>query len=143
MLIGPSITLEKLEEHLKERLYKIRMEIPKLKKEFVQLQEDFKEIPRVINETVHDKVEERVNPEFINIPEKFKSTEEKIKELQEQEALIQEKLGELEDIEERSLGKNNIDKSKYKITLTLNDCLMLGIELNKPPTNSSVGAEAD
>lgn len=135
MLVGPSITLEKLEKHLKDRLFEIRMEIPKLKKEFVQLQSDFKQIPRVINETNHDKVEERVNPDFISIPEKFKAVEERIKELQEQEVHMQEKLDELDDIEERSVGKNNIDKSKYKITLTLNDCLMLGIELDKPPEN--------
>ncbi|WAT23600.1 hypothetical protein O0R52_21630 (plasmid) [Bacillus halotolerans] len=135
MLVGPSITLEKLEKHLKDRLFEIRMEIPKLKKEFVQLQSDFKQIPRVINETNHDKVEERVNPDFITIPEKFKAVEERIKELQEQEVHMQEKLDELDDIEERSVGKNNIDKSKYKITLTLNDCLMLGIELDKPPEN--------
>ncbi|MBU5262159.1 hypothetical protein [Bacillus atrophaeus] len=135
MLVGPSITLEKLEKHLKDRLFEIRMEIPKLKKEFVQLQSDFKQIPRVINETNHDKVEERVNPDFISIPEKFKAVEERIKELQEQEVHMQEKLDELDDIEEKSVGKNNIDKSKYKITLTLNDCLMLGIELDKPPEN--------
>ncbi|KAF2421721.1 hypothetical protein [Bacillus subtilis] len=139
MLVGPSITLEKLEKHLKDRLFEIRMEIPKLKKEFVQLQNDFKQIPRVINETNHDKVEERVNPDFISIPEKFKAVEERIKELQEQEVHMQEKLDELDDIEERSVGKNNIDKSKYKITLTLNDCLMLGIELDKPPKNSVAG----
>ena len=139
MLVGPSITLEKLEQHLKDRIYEIRMEIPKLKKEFAQLQNDFKQIPRVINDVNHDKVEERVNPDFVKIPEKFKAVEEQIKELQEQEIHIQEKLQELEDIEERSKGKNNIDKSKHKITLTLNDCLMLGIELNRPLQNSDVG----
>ncbi|ARC67387.1 hypothetical protein B14_200176 (plasmid) [Bacillus licheniformis] len=139
MLVGPSITLEKLEQHLKDRIYEIRMEIPKLKKEFAQLQNDFKQIPRVINDVNHDKVEERVNPDFVKIPEKFKAVEEQIKELQEQEIHIQEKLQELEDIEERSKGKNNIDKSKYKITLTLKDCLMLGIELNRPLQNSDVG----
>lgn len=143
MLVGPSITLEKLEQHLKDRLYEIRMKIPKLKKEFAQLQNDFKQIPRVVNETNHDKVEERVNPDFINIPEKFRAVEEQIKELQEQEVHIQEKLDELEDIEERSVGKNNIDKSKEKITLTLNDCLMLGIELDQPPANADVGVKEE
>lgn len=137
MLVGPSIVLEKLEEHMKDRVYGIKMELPKLKKEFAQLGEDFKRIPRVVIEKGVDGVEKEVaNPDFVNIPDRMKEIELKIKDLQEQQEFMEAKLDELDDIEERSQlrGNRKIDKSSEKITLTLKDCLLLGIETDEAPT---------
>lgn len=125
MLIGPSITLAKLEKHMNDRVYEIKMEIPKLEKELMRLQQEFRMIPRTI---IDDEGEEITNPEFIKMPEQMKELEEKIKDLHEQQEFMEAKLDELYDIEERSLGRGNIKKDEYKITLTLNDCLKLGIE---------------
>ncbi len=131
MLIGPSVTLEKLEEHMRERLYEIKMDLPKKQKEFYQLGEDFKRIPRtVIKEKDGAEVEES-NPDFIKIPGKMKEVEASIVDLQDQQQFIEDKLNELETIEDRSKGKGNIDKSEYKITLTLNDCLAMGIAFDE------------
>lgn len=137
MLVGPSIVLEKLEEHMKDRVYGIKMELPKLKKEFTQLGEDFKRIPRVIMETRKDGTEQEIaNPDFVKIPDRMKEIELKIKDLQEQQEFMEAKLDELDDIEERSQlrGNRKIDKSTDKITLTLKDCLLLGIEADEAPT---------
>lgn len=135
MLVGPSITLEKLEKHMADRVYEIKMELPKLHKKFDQLQEDFKKIPRLVMEEQKDGSElEVANPDFIKIPEQMKELEAQIKELQEQQVFMEDKLAELDDIEDRSKGRGNIDKSKEKITLTLNDCLKLGIDTTEAPT---------
>lgn len=136
MLVGPSITLAKLEEHMKDRLYGIKMELPKLKKEFTQLAEDFKRIPRLVIEKRNDGTEVEVaNPDFVKIPDDMKRIELKIKDLQDQQELMEAKLDELDTIEERSQlrGNRKIDKEKEKITLTLNDCVALGIELDEAP----------
>lgn len=134
MLIGPSITLAKLEEHMMERLYEIKMEMPKLQKEFSQLREDFKRIPRTIIAEKEGKEVEIMNPDFVAIPDKMKAIEMEIKERQEQQELYENKLEELETIEDRSKGKGNVDKEKVKITLSLNDCLKLGITTDSAPT---------
>jgi predicted transcriptional regulator len=124
MLIGPSITLAVLEEKLNDRSYEIKMEIPKLQKEFSRLREEFKIVPRT---TENDKGEEITNPDFLNLPKRMQEIEDQVKELQDQQEFIDEKLVELEDIEERSKGRGNVDKAKDTVTLTLNDCLKLGI----------------
>jgi hypothetical protein len=126
MLIGPSITLAVLEEKLNDRSYEIKMELPKLQKEFSRLREEFKIVPRTKED---DKGEEITNPDFLNLPKRMQAIEEQIKELQEQQLFLDEKLVELDDIEERSKGRGNVDKSKDKITLSLNDCVKLGITL--------------
>lgn len=126
MLIGPSITLEALEEKLNDRSYEIKMEVPKLQKEFSRLREEFKLIPRT---SVNEKGEEITNPDFLNLPDRMQAIEDNIKELQDQQAFIDDKLVDLEDIEERSKGRGNVNKATDKITLSLNDCLKLGITL--------------
>ncbi|MGV7000365.1 hypothetical protein ACWA2C_16890 [Priestia megaterium] len=128
MLIGPSITLAELEEKLKDRLYEIKMDLPKAQKEFARLREEFKRIPRIIVADKDGEEVETINPDFIKIPDQLKEIEEKIKGYQEQQEFLEEKLEELETIEERSKGRGNINKEKEKITLSLNDCLKLGIE---------------
>lgn len=128
MLIGPSITLEKLEEHMKNRVYEIKMDLPKLEKEFRRLGEEFKMIPRTI---INEEGEEITNPDFIAIPKRMREIEEAIQELQDQQEFMEAKLMELEDIEERSKGRGNVIKSRDKIILSLNDCIKLGITLNE------------
>lgn len=128
MLIGPSITLAQLEEKLNDRAYEIKMELPKLQKEFSRLRGEFKLVPRT---TENDKGDEITNPDFLNIPKQMQEIEDQIKEMQDQQLFIEEKLVDLSDIEDRSKGRGNVDKSKDKITLTLNDCLKLGITLEE------------
>ncbi len=131
MLVGPSITLEKLEEHMRNRLYEIKMELPKKQKEINQLGEDFKRIPKTIIKNKDGEELEESNPDFIKIPEKMKKIEADINDLHEQQEFIEDKIDELETIEERSKGKGNINKSEYKITLSLNDCLAMGITIDE------------
>lgn len=126
MLIGPSITLDKLEKHMNDRVYEIKMELPKLQKEFNRLRGEFKLVPRTVE---NEEGEEVTNPDFLAIPKNMEQVEKQIKELQEQQVFMEEKIVELSTIEERSKGRGNIDKSKEKITLSLNDCLRLGINL--------------
>lgn len=128
MLIGPSITLAELEEKLKDRLYEIKMDLPKAQKEFARLREEFKRVPRIIVAEKDGEEVDTINPDFIKIPDQLKEIEEKIKGYQEQQEFLEEKLEELETIEDRSKGRGNINKEKEKITLSLNDCLKLGIE---------------
>lgn len=131
MLVGPSITLEKLEEHMNDRVYENKMKLPKLQKEFNRLRGEFKLIPR----TVENKDgEEITNPDFLNLPKQMAAIEAEILEIQAQQVLMEEKLVELSDIEDRSKGRGNIDKSKEKITLSLTDCVKLGLELTQAPT---------
>ena len=135
MLVGPSITLEKLEEHMADKLYQNKMELPKLQKEFNQLREDFKRIPRTVYETKEGKEVEVVNPDFTKIPDQMKVVEARIKEIQEQQEFMEGKLEELETIEDRALKTGvKLNKADHKITLTLNDCVALGIELEEAPT---------
>lgn len=133
MLVGPSITLEDLEEHMRDRIYEMKMELPKLQKEFSHLREEFKSVRRTSVVEKEGKEVEIMNPEFVEIPDKMKEIETQIKNYQEQQEFMESKIDELETIEERSKGRNNIDKANTKITLTLNDCLMLGISTEKAP----------
>jgi predicted RNase H-like nuclease (RuvC/YqgF family) len=126
MLIGPSITLAELEEHMNDRSYELKMELPKLQKEFNRLREEFKLIPRTIE---NEKGETITNPDFLNMPVRMQELETQMKDFAEQQEFMDKKLVELEDIEDRSKGRGNVDKSKDKITLTLNDCLKLGLSL--------------
>jgi hypothetical protein len=126
MLIGPSITLGDLEEKLNDRVYELKLETPKKQKEFNRLRTEFKNVPRTID---NEDGEEITNPDFLNMPKRMQELETEIKDSQEQQIFIEEKLVELSDIEERSKGRGNVDKSKDKITLTLADCLKLGIEV--------------
>lgn len=128
MLVGPSITLEKLENQMNDRVYEIKMELPKLQKEFNRLRSEFKNVPRTID---NEEGEEITNPDFINIPHRMTEIEVQMKDLQDQQAFMEEKLVELSDIEERSKGRGNIDKSKEKITLSLNDCIKMGLSLEE------------
>lgn len=133
MLVGPSITLEDLEVHMRDRIYEMKMELPKLQKEFSHLREEFKRVKRTSIVEKEGKEIEIMNPEFVEIPDKMKEIEIKIKNYQEQQEFMEGKIDELETIEERSKGRNNIDKANTKITLTLNDCLMLGISTEQAP----------
>lgn len=129
MLVGPSITLEKLEKHMADKLYEIKLALPKKIKEFDQLRVDFKKIPRLIIETNNGEEKEVVNPEFKSIPDQMKALENEIKEMQDRQDLLEEKMAELETIEDRAFAKGlKFDKKERKITLSLNDSLALGID---------------
>jgi hypothetical protein len=79
MLIGPSLTLGTLEEKLNERSYEIKMELPKLQKEFNRLRGEFKLVPRTAE---NEDGEEITNPDFLSIPKRMAALEENINDFQ-------------------------------------------------------------
>ncbi|MBJ7935625.1 MULTISPECIES: hypothetical protein [Bacillus cereus group] len=126
MLIGPSLTLEKLEEKMQDKLYDIKMNRNKKVKELETLHAELNDISK----TVYDASDSRIaNPKYVKLFGEFNEKQKELSEMDETQTYIENKLQELEDIEERSKGKGNINKAENKITLTLNDCLKLGIEL--------------
>ncbi|HHT7153248.1 hypothetical protein [Bacillus thuringiensis] len=127
MLIGPSLTLEKLEEKMQDKLYDIKMNRNKKVKELETLHAELNDISK----TVYDEVSDSriANPKYVKLFGEFNEKQKELSEMDETQTYIESKLQELEDIEERSKGKGNINKAENKITLSLNDCLKLGIEL--------------
>lgn len=126
MLIGPTLTLEQLEQHMKAKLDDNKMEVNKLSKEYAKAKQEFQVTPKMI---VDEKGEQVVNPRYLELIEQIKKIEERINEIHDENEFLSFRLEELETIEERSSGK--VKKDRDKITLTLNDCLKLGITLNE------------
>ena len=122
MLIGPTITLEDLEKHMSEKLNENKMELNKIGKETAKLRQKFQTTPKMTTEDDGDTV---VNPEFLRLKEVIEANEKRVMEINDQNEFIEIRIADLEEIEDKSLGK--VDKKKARITLTLNDCLMLGI----------------
>lgn len=127
MLIGPSLTLEKLEEKMQDKLYDIKMNRNKKVKELETLHAELNDISKTVYDDASDS--RIANPKYVKLFGEFNEKQKELSEMDETQAYIENKLQELEDIEERSKGKGNINKAENKITLTLNDCLKLGIEL--------------
>ncbi|PFV35662.1 hypothetical protein [Bacillus thuringiensis] len=127
MLIGPSLTLEQLEEKMQDKLYDIKMNRNKKVKELETLHAELNDISKTVYDDASDS--RIANPKYVKLFEEFSEKQKELSEMDETQTYIESKLQELEDIEERSKGKGNINKSENKITLTLNDCLKLGIEL--------------
>lgn len=127
MLIGPSLTLEKLEEKMQDKLYDIKMNRNKKVKELETLHAELNDISKTVYDDASDS--RIANPKYVKLFGEFNEKQKELSEMDETQTYIENKLQELEDIEERSKGKGNINKAENKITLTLNDCLKLGIEL--------------
>ncbi|MCU5224138.1 MULTISPECIES: hypothetical protein [Bacillus cereus group] len=127
MLIGPSLTLEKLEEKMQDKLYDIKMNRNKKVKELETLHAELNDISKTVYDDASDS--RIANPKYVKMFGEFNEKQKELSEMDETQTYIESKLQELEDIEERSKGKGNINKAENKITLTLNDCLKLGIEL--------------
>ncbi|HFF1838722.1 MULTISPECIES: hypothetical protein [Bacillus] len=127
MLIGPSLTLEQLEEKMQDKLYDIKMNRNKKVKELETLHAELNDISKTVYDDASDS--RIANPKYVKLFEEFSEKQKELSEMDETQTYIESKLQELEDIEERSKGKGNINKAENKITLTLNDCLKLGIEL--------------
>lgn len=125
MLIGPTITLAKLEEHMNEKVNGNKMELNKLAKELAKFRQEFHVTPKMTAD--EESGEQIVNPRYLELLDEINDIQESIEELNNQNDFIVKRVEELESIEERSYGK--VDKAKNKITLSLNDCLALGIEL--------------
>lgn len=129
MLIGPTLTLEKLEEHMQNKLYDIKMTRNKKVKELQSLQEELSDVSKTIYD---DETDNRIaNPKYIKLFNEFEAQQKELSEMDNTQAFIENKLIELDDIEERSKGRGNVNKAETRITLTLNDCLKLGIELEE------------
>ncbi|PGC56699.1 hypothetical protein COM24_07760 [Bacillus toyonensis] len=127
MLIGPSLTLEQLEEKMQDKLYDIKMNRNKKVKELETLHAELNDISKTVYDDASDS--RIANPKYVKMFGEFSEKQKELSEMDEIQTYIESKLQELEDIEERSKGKGNINKAENKITLTLNDCLKLGIEL--------------
>jgi hypothetical protein len=124
MLIGPTLTLAKLEEKMNDKLHEIKMNKGKMEKNLRALQIELNQMDKTILNEHGDRIS---NPKYIELYNQFEKERKELEEIEEMQEFIEEKLQELEDIEERSKGRGNIDKEKDKITLSLNDCLKLGI----------------
>lgn len=133
MLIGPTITLKELEEHMNEKINENKMKLNSFAKELGKLRQEFQVTPKMTNDEKTG--EEIVNPYYLELIDKIDDTQASIEELNNQNDFITQRLEDLETIEERSLGK--IDKTKNKITLSLKECVMLGIEFNKGDENGA------
>lgn len=125
MLIGPTLTLAQLEEKMKEKLYDIKMGRSKQVKNLQALQQEIQATPKMLYDG--EKEQRYANPRYVELFNQFQQEEKELKESEATQEFIEKRLEELEDIEDRSKGRGNVDKQKDKITLTLNDCLMLGI----------------
>lgn len=125
MLIGPTFTLAALEEKMKDKLYEIKMEKSKKIKNFQALQVELNQTDKMIR----DEDDQRIaNPKYVELFNEFQNAQSELADAENIQRFIEEKLEELESVEERSKGRGNINKETYKVTLTLNDCLKLGIE---------------
>ena len=124
MLIGPTFTLAEFEEKLEDRLLENRTRDSKALKEFKEAQQNIGLLPRLV--TDEESGQSLANPEYLKAVETGKKAQLELEEIAEQNDFIKAKLEELETIEERSRGA--IDKNKEKITLTLKDCVELGID---------------
>ncbi|OXB94711.1 hypothetical protein [Parageobacillus galactosidasius] len=126
MLIGPTLTLEQLEQHMRTKIDDNKMEINKLSKEYTKAKQEFQVTPKMI---IDEDGKQIVNPRYLELVDEIKKIEERMNEIHEENDFLAYRIEELENIEERSSGK--VKKDRDKITLTLNDCLKLGIIPNE------------
>lgn len=140
MLIGPTLTLKRLEEKIEKNINGHKMKLNDLSKTFKSLQLELEDTPKGKKDEKGDMIP---NPRHNEIKNEIKEIEEKIKEINKNIDFMNEKLDELENIEKTSGGK--INKAKDTITLTLNDCLRMGIttkELQEEDVRDEEGAKA-
>jgi chromosome segregation ATPase len=126
MLIGPTLTLEQLEQHMRTKIDDNKMELNKLSKEYAKAKQEFQITPKMI---VDEEGKQIVNPRYLELVDEIKKIEARMDEIHDENDFLAYRIEELENIEERSSGK--VKKDRDKITLTLNDCLKLGITFNK------------
>lgn len=123
MLIGPTITLAELEANLQEKLDENKKVDTDLFKRFREIQVNIQSVERSI------KLEDGktiANPAHVELIEESRKLQNEMDEILSQNDFIKQRLDELENIEDTSRGALNKDKAT--ITLTLNDCVNLGIE---------------
>lgn len=124
MLIGKTVSLKELEEHMIEELAKTEREAS----------EEIREINRVQNEQDNTKVyvldeegEKVYNPEHKKMVDEFNRLQESIRFNENKIAFIKEKLHEIEEFEKSQPAHASI-KENERITLSLKDCILLNIE---------------
>lgn len=125
MLIGPTLTLEKLEEHLIKEEVANKREIDDLARELNILQGGVTNTDKVVRDEEGTRIE---NPKFKKVLKEFEDKEEEYISLNEKQDFIKAKLVELKAVEDYSQGI--VNKEKDTITLTLNDCVMLGVKVD-------------
>jgi chromosome segregation ATPase len=126
MLIGPTFTLEKLEQHMKNKIDENKMRLTQLSKEYAKIKQELQVTPKT---TVDENGNKITNDHYVKLFYKLKELEGTINEIHDENEFLIYRIDELEQIEERSSGK--IRKDRDKITLTLADCLKLGITLQE------------
>ncbi|WP_222860457.1 hypothetical protein [Virgibacillus salexigens] len=115
--------MEKLENHMEAQKVANNKDINDLTKELIVLSDEYQATRKYITDEEGEKI---INPDFVKTKASYDEKENLLEERRNSNAFINAKLEELAVIEENSGGK--IDKSKEKITLTLNDCLLLGVK---------------
>lgn len=125
MIIGPTLTLEELEEQLTVNVEKLRRELNDLDRKLAELQHE----ANSTNPYIYKDGERVKNENYQIVQENLRKVYQEIVDGTERLDFMKEKLSELETIEEDSQGR--VVKSRDKITLSLNDCLLLGIEVEK------------
>lgn len=125
MLIGPTLTLKELEEHMRAKKLENDKKLTKLERELITLRDGLKDVQRLARDEEGNRIQ---NPEFIKMKDEYEKMREEFENIYNDNEFIKEKIEELEVIEEYSRGE--VDKEKDKITLTLKDCMRFGVEVN-------------
>lgn len=124
MLIGPTITLAELEKHMEAQKSKNSKEINELARDLEMVHQELNGISMYVRDEKGDRV---VNPRYTELKEEFREKEKRYENLIQSNDFIKEKLDEIEDLEIQTNGQFN--KEKEKITLSLNDCVLLGVKV--------------
>lgn len=125
MLIGPTITLEKLEKRMRDALVKTQNKTSKLSRELKLLQSDVNSLPRTIE---HPEAGRIANPAYLEKYAQFQNEQNEYRQLGERNDFLKTRIAELEIYEENARNKGKfVSKSTETITLTLNDVVMLDL----------------
>lgn len=136
MLIGPTITLAKLETRMREALNRSKDEVQKKSRSLTALQKEINSLPRTL-ETDKGRI---ANDEYVSKYLTFQTEEKELNAAVDRVAYLKGKIGELESFESNAKNKGiYVSKEEETITLTLKDVAMLqlpseDLEPAKPET---------
>jgi chromosome segregation ATPase len=121
MFIGPTLTLEQLNKFLNKRLQDEEHHIGEVSRQINDLRNEMKHTQK----TILDNNRTEVNPNYISLQEKFNAKLKLLDESNDTIEFLNDRIDQLESIEKDPLHSKEM---KYKkITLSSNDCLMLGV----------------
>lgn len=123
MLIGPTLSLVKLEEHMEQKISDNKMEMNELSKKLGKLKEELAATSKFTLDEEGDRI---VNSRYVEVIEEFETGKKTLEEMVASNDFMVKRLEEIEDL--ANAPGNKINKETYKITLSLNDCILLGVE---------------